>query len=444
MAFYSGVYYSHYSTPVSASALNANTRILCSPSSNSQSLNWAPIKLTVTDYITITASSTHYFRFPLIQLPTNLNVPLTYKVQLISYKVNDAQPTIISSFVYENLVKTESASTVNTQANFLTTSNVVQNNIGLSFSYNTAYYTIQNIGLETIVKFENDAIPALTSIEALKTLTDASYAYEYYPNINLCLFRKTVNSASYGFSLGTFPTATDQQSLKITYVYTFTSNTEKRAAYFNSATYYVASTLSYANSWTSTTFTRGSGLVGVNSQHLYTVTWRASYLTFPEGSYMVLTFSNLYTIVDEYCYSHSGFTQGSQTNSNLICKRYGTNTILVAGYAALVNTISSLEIKLYMQIAANNIGAYSSSVNIVVYSSTASTIINANTASLSYTTVMSGPSSVALSGSMIRPYSKGNAFPLYIVFKLRSNTLVTGDYLQIDFGSWVLDDATLG
>jgi len=45
---------------------------------------------------------------------------------------------------------------------------------------------------------------------------------------------------------------------------------------------------------------------------------------------------------------------------------------------------------------------------------------------------------------MIRPYSKGNAFPLYIVFKLKSNSLVVGDYIQIDFGSWVLDVATAG
>ena len=131
---------------------------------------------------------------------------------------------------------------------------------------------------------------------ALKTLSDGSYSYEYYPNINLCLFRKTTNSNSYGFSLGTFPTSNDQQSLRITYVYTFTSNSHKRVAYFNSATNYVSSTLSYANYWSTSSFAKGTGLLGVNTQDLYTVIWSANYLTFLEGSHMILTFSNIFIL----------------------------------------------------------------------------------------------------------------------------------------------------
>ena len=147
MAFYSGVYYSHFSTPVSASALNANTRILCSPSTPTQAFNWAPVKLTVTDYISITAASSHYFRFPLIKLPSDTNVPLTYKVKLVSYSSGDSRPTIISSFVYENLVRTNSASSTNTHAYFITTSNIVQNNVAVSFNYHSSYYNINIAGL---------------------------------------------------------------------------------------------------------------------------------------------------------------------------------------------------------------------------------------------------------------------------------------------------------
>ena len=98
MTFYSGVYYSHFSTPDSTAAENANIRILCGPSTPSQLLNWAPIKLTVTDYVAITAGSSHYFRFPLIKLPTGNTMPLTYTVKLLQYKNNEGNPTIISQF----------------------------------------------------------------------------------------------------------------------------------------------------------------------------------------------------------------------------------------------------------------------------------------------------------------------------------------------------------
>lgn len=42
------------------------------------------------------------------------------------------------------------------------------------------------------------------------------------------------------------------------------------------------------------------------------------------------------------------------------------------------------------------------------------------------------------------PYSAGSAFPLYITFQLRSNSLVNGDYLRVNFGAWVLDSASSG
>lgn len=45
---------------------------------------------------------------------------------------------------------------------------------------------------------------------------------------------------------------------------------------------------------------------------------------------------------------------------------------------------------------------------------------------------------------MNNPYTAGQAFPLYITFQLNTNSLVGGDYLQVDFGNWVLDAATTG
>ena len=158
---------------------------------------------------------------------------------------------------------------------------------------------------------------------------------------------------------------------------------------------------------------------------------------------MTLTFSNIFTIMDEYCYAFSGFVQGSQTNSNLICKRSGTNSILITGYGS-ITTSTALSVRLYLQIASNTIGTYSSSVTIDVLSAATNTIITANTASLTITTTVYGSPTLALSNKMIFPYTTGNSFPLFIVFKLRTNSLVVGDYIQIDFGNWVIDVASSG
>ena len=69
-------------------------------------------------------------------------------------------------------------------------------------------------------------------------------------------------------------------------------------AFFNSATNFAIATLAYGNSWTTTSFTRGAGIVGVNSQDIYTISWSINNLAFPESSYIILTLSNIYTIMD--------------------------------------------------------------------------------------------------------------------------------------------------
>lgn len=158
---------------------------------------------------------------------------------------------------------------------------------------------------------------------------------------------------------------------------------------------------------------------------------------------MILTIPSNFIIMDEYCYSYSGFIQGTLTGSNIVCKGYSSNQIIISGYATLA-TSASLSIKLYLAIDNIGIGNYSDYVNIIAYSSANNVIINANTASYSYTIAQAGSPSLGLSGTMNMPYTSGNAFPLYIKFQLRSNTLVNGDYLLVNFGNWVIDLATSG
>jgi hypothetical protein len=91
MPFYNGVYFSHYA---GTAVPNANTRIFCGKDVQAQ--NWAPAILSITDYGALSTSSSYYFRFPLITLPSGTNVPLVYGVRLLSYANGAAYPTIIS------------------------------------------------------------------------------------------------------------------------------------------------------------------------------------------------------------------------------------------------------------------------------------------------------------------------------------------------------------
>jgi len=207
-----------------------------------------------------------------------------------------------------------------------------------------------------------------------------------------------------------------------------------------------------ASSWTTTTFSKATNLLTTNSWDLYTVRWSANYLTFPEGSYMIVTFQPQLNLVDEYCYSYSGFIQGVNSGSNLVCKRYSSSQVIISGYAALGSS-AQLVISVYMYISDtlsinstlgsnNNFNTYAT---VAVYSSAGNQIVSANTNS--YTLVLSnvrGSNLITLSGTMTNPYSSGQSFPLYITFQLNTHTLVNGDYLQVDFGSWVLDAASTG
>jgi hypothetical protein len=161
---------------------------------------------------------------------------------------------------------------------------------------------------------------------------------------------------------------------------------------------------------------------------------------------MLITFNNQINLLDEYCYSYSGFIAGVNADSNLVCKRYSSNQILVSGYATLA-VGATLSVTVYASIQ-NSLTVGSSvtaDTTITVVSSQGSNIISAGTNNLGMTLATTkGCDAVGLSGTMIRPYSSGSAFPLYITFRLNTNTLNNGDYLQIDFGNWVLGTASTG
>jgi hypothetical protein len=159
---------------------------------------------------------------------------------------------------------------------------------------------------------------------------------------------------------------------------------------------------------------------------------------------MIITISSPLIILDEYCYGTTGFVQGVNTNSNFVCKRYSANQIKISGYS-LISAGAALSLSLYLQIANNARNTtYTPYANIIVYSSAQKVIIDADTASYSLYFLQNGAPTLGLNGKMNMPYTAGTSYPLYITFQLTTYTLVNGDYLQIDFGTWVVDPATSG
>ena len=442
MPFYNGIYYSHYANnPIP----NANTRILCGARTYAQ--EYAPAKLTITDYGALSTSTNYYFRFPLITLPSGTNVPLTYKAKLLYYANGVPYPTVISVYNYEaKYQSTPSSNEYQLTATLGLTSPVVQTTMTMQFYYN---YNNYSTNAETLVYYGKNNYPALTSISTLSSLSNSDIDYQYYPNINLCSFIFTGSSGN-TINLGTYPTSNDQQNFQINFVHTF-QDTVRWRGYFNNNSETAIYTVNAATSWTTSTFTKGSNIMTTNSEDLFTIRWSANYLTFPEGSSMIVTFPSDLDLLDEYCYSYTGFTQGVNTNSNLVCKRYSSNQILISGYAAIA-TSTTMGIQVYMQLvnslSINSTGfnnTFSTYATVTASSAAGNTIISADTVSLSLAMdAVRGSTLIGLYGTMTTPYSAGTTFPLYFTFQLNTHTLTNGDYLQIDFGNWVLDAASNG
>ena len=74
--------------------------------------------------------------------------------------------------------------------------------------------------------------------------------------------------------------------------------TTRVKGWFNSGINLATYDVNAASSWSTSTFTKGTQLVSTNSHDRYTVSWQASYLTFPEGSYMLVIFNNRINLLD--------------------------------------------------------------------------------------------------------------------------------------------------
>lgn len=372
--------------------------------------------------------------------PTSVNNPFVYKIRLLSYANSNYFPKTLGYYEYNNLQMTVNGNAYETQYTALSVSNAyVQSSMSLTFYYDNYY---PPSGTQIAVKFKNNALAALSSVQNLAGLTNANlnYAYEYYPNINLCIFKKLNSNSDKTMSMGTLPTTSAVSSFTISWANAYQDSSN---IYYSNFYYALSKTISttHKTSWDSSSFTKDLGLLNTNSMGIYTVAFSSSSLSFPEGSYMILTFSTYFTLIDDYCKTMSGFVQGATlSTSNLLCRKISATQIQVAGY----NTIaagSSLSINLYLQIALNSLSWTSSTVNVKVYSSSAALIIDANTNAFSLNMNAYGSYNLQLLDYMEQYIEEDTSQELDFTFTLASHTLGNGDYVTVYFGNWTIDPA---
>lgn len=255
MTFQTGTYFTHFSSPA---VTNANTRIMCGQYSSS----YAQPKLRVTDYGQFTAGTTYYFRFPMITNPSTYNIPFIYTIKLLSYANSIYYPTILGYYEYNGLESTVVGNSYQISYVYTSvTSGFVQNNLALSFTYNS--YNIPN-GAQIAYKFKNSDLGALASLASLTSITNSNFAYEYYPNINLCMFRKTNSNPHYTISLGSFPTTSSASTFTTAFIHAYHDVNNIYYGNFNPNTQFT-NTISHVTSWSSSSITKVSGLTNSNS-----------------------------------------------------------------------------------------------------------------------------------------------------------------------------------
>jgi hypothetical protein len=118
-------------------------------------------------------------------------------------------------------------------------------------------------------------------LASLTSITNSNFAYEYYPNINLCMFKKNTGTTTYSFSLGNFPTTSAVSTFTTAFVTAYNDNTNIYYSNFGSGSNSKQDSITYITSWTSSSITKVTGLTNSNSMGIYTITWSSSALSFP-------------------------------------------------------------------------------------------------------------------------------------------------------------------
>lgn len=115
----------------------------------------------------------------------------------------------------------------------------------------------------------------MTSITSLKTITTPDYTYEFYPNINLCVYKKSNNVDSRTVALGTFPTTDDVRRYQISWANIIHTNKLDREVQGN-----LINTITQVTGWTSSAFSLVSGFKSTYSEGVFRIAFSSSSLRF--------------------------------------------------------------------------------------------------------------------------------------------------------------------
>lgn len=309
----------------------------------------------------------------------------------------------------------------------------------LTFDFRSSY-SMSN-GFELMLKLNNNNKAAWTSIASLAAPVDANYGNsDYFPNINLLRIFKITTTTDYQISLGSYTTATDVQSFGFTFAYVQSS-----AIYYegnftsNSGTY--TNSIVAVTSWTTLTLSRLSGLANYYVVNQYTVTWKSSSLAFPEGSYMLVSFSQM-TVpspLSDQCKSMNGFPAGILPTSVLLCKRYSSTQILITGYGSITaNTQLSFVTWL------KNPGLATETVSITVTSAAGKQIISGSASTITVSASYYGSSYLQLKEATTASLTPLATTSMTITFTLSTYSLGSGtsDYIYLNLGNWTLGTPT--
>lgn len=111
------------------------------------------------------------------------------------------------------------------------------------------------------------------------------------------MFKRNTGNTVNSFSLGSFPTTKSVSSFTTAFITTYHDSSTVYYGDFAPNSYKTDS-ITHVTSWSSSSITKVSGLTNSNSMGVYTIAFSSAGLSFPEGSYMIMTLDSEFYMFD--------------------------------------------------------------------------------------------------------------------------------------------------
>lgn len=128
----------------------------------------------------------------------------------------------------------------------------------------------------------------------MATLSQTNYmTYEYYPNINLCIFKKTTSTTDRSINIGSYVMADDINTVTISWVQTYPNNYQIYRASFSGSTDKTDTSIAgVSGDFTTRTISKVTAdLTTTNSIGIYLISFQ-SVMKFEEGGHIKITLNS--------------------------------------------------------------------------------------------------------------------------------------------------------